>query len=262
MTSRNSCPLGMQASSKLILVAALAVQWFIPLVASAESFSPPARRSASSLSGYRQSSATRCGCAGGGLQSVILLLPEDGTALTTEAYPTFQWYVPTLGDNRVDFSLYEVDLAQNEFNPVYQTSFRTTGEPGIASFTLPAGTSLPPLAIDQLYYWEVGFFCDPNDCEADLMANGWIRRIQPHALLESQLEQATRSERVTLAAANGLWLDASATLAQLLQEQPDDPQLQARWQELLDSVELDMLVDQPFVHWENPPATAASSPSP
>jgi Domain of Unknown Function (DUF928) len=259
MTLRHSRSLSITAaSSKLLLTTALVVQWFIPFAppARAESFNPPLGRSASSLTGYRQSSAARCGCTGGGLHAVILLLPEDGTALTTEAYPTFQWYVPTEGENRVEFSLYEVDLEQNIFNPVYQTSFHTTGEPGIASYQLPAGTALPPLTQNKLYYWEVGFFCDPNDCEADLMANGWVRRIDPHALLESQLERATLSERATLAAANGLWLDASGTLARLLQENPDDTQLQARWQELLNSVELDMLSDQPFIHWENPPASA------
>lgn len=191
----------------------------------------------------RESGLYRCGCNGGGLGQVILLLPDQGIASTIREYPTFHWYTPTLGENQVRFTLQEVDIASDTWEYIYSSTMRISGEPTIHSLTLPSETDLPPLEVGKTYLWSVEFACDPDQCHRDRVASGWIQRIELDPTVRAQLEVASRSDQVTLAADNGLWLDAYDTLAQLLAENPGDESLRSRWVELLTSVSLEILIE-------------------
>ncbi|MEL6136548.1 MAG: DUF928 domain-containing protein [Cyanobacteria bacterium J06628_6] len=218
--------------------------------AQAEVFRPPPETINAVQNQYRYSLRSRCpACSGGGLGLVYLLLPET-IAATAHPYPTLYWYTPTLGENKITVNLYHVvedEAGDESLTPVYQTTYVISGEPGIASLSLSADTGMPPLRVGERYYWEVLFFCEPDSCSAELMAYGWLQRVDVDETLQHQLATLPLSEQVLVAAEAGLWFEATHALAALLRQQPDDPELQRRWIELLGSVGLESLAGEPFL---------------
>ncbi len=203
----------------------------------------------------RRSLGSRCpNCNAGGLGGLYLLMPEQ-VATTAQPYPTLHWYQPTLGENRIQVNLYRYDADSQTVTAFFQLSEVVTGEPGIASLTLSAETGMAPLAVGETYYWEVLFFCEPDSCRAELHTQGWVQRIQVDDATARQLAEASLSNQVAIAAQSGLWLEAVTGLTTLLRQQPDDPDLQRRWVELLASVGLEELADEPLL-----PATHSDLP--
>ncbi|MEO1590788.1 MAG: DUF928 domain-containing protein [Cyanobacteria bacterium J06632_22] len=195
----------------------------------------------------RRSVMSRCPmCNAGGLGGLYLLAPMQ-VATTTAAYPTLHWYQPTQGENRITVSLHQYDPEQETLSHLFHTSFVVTGEPGIAALPLSADLGMSPLVIGETYYWEVMFFCEPDSCRADHYAQGWVQRIEVDAATAQQLAAASPSERVEIAANAGLWLEAVTGLATLLRQRPEDPDLQRRWAELLASVGLEVLTEEPLL---------------
>jgi hypothetical protein len=196
------------------------------------------------LPGPREGAGTR-GCVFGNPGSLTLLMPDSNVGLTTAAYPQFHWFTPINVASFVEFTLYKANPEdEGDRTQVYQSQFAVSGEAGIASLQLPADSGLPPLEVGQYYYWQVAIFCNANSEEGDLKAGGWIERREPDAALAEAL--ATTAPAVDLYAANGYWFDAVAGLAAQLQAHPEDAAVRANWMELLDSVGLPELVDQPL----------------
>ncbi|MEM9503724.1 MAG: DUF928 domain-containing protein [Cyanobacteria bacterium P01_E01_bin.43] len=110
--------------------------------------------------------------------------------------------------------------------------------------------SLPALEAGDRYHWQVAVFCNPVSEEGDLQIEGWVERQVPDEDLLAALEMASESEKVALYASNGYWFDVVNQLATLQTEAPEDADLQARWAELLESVDLEHLANQPFVSVE------------
>ncbi len=173
----------------------------------------------------------RGGCA-------VPLLPKSSEiGLTTAEYPTFLIAVRETAEQTVTFTLLD------EKGEVYKTSFRISGKEGIVSISLPATAGIPPLAIGKDYQWSFATNCDNEVVTAD----GWIRRVEPSATLAQQLQPATGRDRVNAYAANGIWYDAVATLAELRRANPDDPKLISDWTSLLTQVGLKDVAEKPFV---------------
>ena len=182
----------------------------------------------------------------GGLGQLYLLMPPD-IATTAAAYPTLYWYQPTAGRNRIEVNLYQYDAVRDEVAFRFNTAAVISGEPGIAALPLADQIGVAPLAVGEIYYWEVLFFCDPDSCDADRYAWGWLQRVEVDAATAQQLADASLSEQVAIAVEAGLWLEAVAGLTTLIRQQPEAPDLQRRWAELLDSVGLEALTDEPLL---------------
>jgi hypothetical protein len=195
-------------------------------------------------------------CISGDPPLIAALLPQTNLGLTTSAYPEFFWFMPKTRARLAEFALYAVDNQKANRSLLYKTTFRITGNSGIASLPLPSDATLPPLAIAQDYHWSVSIICDPNDRKQDLTVDGWVQRVALRPALANQLNQATPSERVNLYARNGLWFDTLKTLAELRRSRPQDSQLQASWVELLKSVKLEAIANQPLVQ----PTSSESNP--
>ena len=215
----------------------------------AEPYVPPAGLGAP---GRRESAGTR-GCAFGNPANLIALMPTDNVGLTTAAYPRFYWYMPTTQASFVRFTLErmgEDTEGMDSAEEIYRTQFAITGEPGIMSLELPDTVSLPALEAGDRYHWQVAVFCNPVSENGDLQIEGWVERQTPDEDLLAALEMASESEKVALYASNGYWFDVVDQLATLQAEAPEDSDLQARWAELLESVDLEHLANQPFVSVE------------
>lgn len=185
--------------------------------------------------------------------NLTALVPVSGMGLTTTAYPTFFWFMPANSGDAVRFTLYELDQDQADRAQVYRAVFKSSGEPGIASLTLPAQTSLPPLEVGKTYRWHAALICEAEDlAESEEVpgADGWIRRVEIGPALDTQLETAAPRDRFLLFAQAGLWQDALATLAAARRNDPTNARLAEDWTDLLTSapVELDAIAEQPLLN--------------
>lgn len=200
---------------------------------------PPARRVGGGVRGNVESSGS---CVTDTQKELTALLPKAEVSLTTQEYPMFFWYVPPTSAAMIEFDL--IDDITGEI--IYQSKIKTDGEVGIISLSLPENTSLPPLEIGKDYYWSFTILCDRFNWQFNPSVEGLIRRVEPSANLVQALYQASGLERVTLYAQAGIWHDTIQELATLRRSNPNDTQLMTEWAELLRSVELDALIEEPL----------------
>ena len=197
-------------------------------------FRPPNRKAPATPSG----GATRSDCLVGE-KTLTPLIPANSLPLTVAEYPTFFWSVPqSNADSAVFMLLDEKDEV------IYQTTIPLSGTPGIVSFKLPA-KELPPLKIGKMYHWFLALNCNSED--ANPFVDGWVERTELSSTLKARLEKATPRDRPSVYADAGIWHEALTSLAELRRSSPNDTRLAANWKQLLQSVELDSIAEQPLV---------------
>lgn len=131
----------------------------------------------------------------------LVMIPATNWGLTAALYPTFWLYMPMHPSSPIplEFVLREMQEV------VYRTTFKLTQEAGMVSFRLPE--TAPSLEIGKKYNW---FFSCGN-----ITRHGWIERVVLKPELSSQLETATRRERILLFAKHGLWHETLTELVEL-----------------------------------------------
>ena len=202
--------------------------------------------------GRLEGAGTRGGCPTSG--EFTLLLPPNYFGLTLQASPSFYMYVPT----RCQVPLELVLLDRQKQEILYQTTIETTGVPGIVRVDL-TGSQAPALEVGKTYYWEATLVMsgDSSDRSGDVYDFGWIRRVEPTAEFQRQLQNARDLEKANLYAETGIWYDALDLLAELRLQSEDDGSrttygesssnaLAYQWQELLRSVNLDGVAKSPL----------------
>lgn len=174
-----------------------------------------------------------------GKKPLTALIPVNEVGLTVAEYPTLLFYVPqTL--TQAEFVL----LEEND-DIFYKRNFTVTGPPGIISLSLPTEES--PLEVGKNYHWYFSIIQNPQDRSKDLVVEGWIKRVEPSPMLVSELEQAAPQTRPAIYAASGIWHETLTSLADLRRSRCKDLTLAADWTELLKSVELDEIAQEPLV---------------
>lgn len=201
----------------------------------------------------REESRSRCPCYNSP-QTLTALIPASNLALTTASHPTFFLYVPHAAGNaktggrppaREKFDV-EFQLADQQEHEIYQTIFAIAGTPGIVSFTLPPAA--PALEPNKYYHWYFEVICDREDRSGDSVVSGWSRRVEPNSRVLQALKQASPFQQPGIYAEAGLWHDTIATLAELRRPKPNDSLLTTAWVELLQSVGLDKIAQEPLVN--------------
>ena len=112
---------------------------------------------------------------------------------------------------------------------------------------------MPPLGAGKNYRWYIALRCDPEDRSADAVAIGIVRRIELSADILRQLDAADPRQKIVIYAENGIWQDALSTLAAARRANPNDPDLAADWESLLDSVKLGEIAAEQLLPIEPPP---------
>ncbi len=217
-----------------------------PLMASALDFKPPRR----GIPGRREGGGTRGAvadpCGDPRSAAFAALMPKTNFGLTTAEFPRFFWSVPRTKARFAEFTLHEA-VAADAKNPdqkmsdralVYRTTFRISGEAGVANMGLPTNAGIPGLAAGQDYHWTVSLICNTQDRKKDVKVEGWVQRVAPDAALSSQLFKANASDRPQIYATNGIWLDTLTSLADLRYASPLDTKLDQTWADLLKAIEL------------------------
>lgn len=193
------------------------------------------------LPGRRVGGGTRGEC-NFGEKTLTALIPKNNLGLTVGGNPTFFFYIPQTTDSQaVEFVLRDESDRQ-----VYEKTFKTTGTSGVISLTLPDSASFKPLEIGKKYHWYLSVICDAQNRASDVSVDGWIQRVETSPTLASELKKVAPPERAALYAASDIWHEALTTLAELRQSRPNDSTIAAEWAQLLQSVGLDNIVQEPI----------------
>jgi hypothetical protein len=194
--------------------------------------------------------------------SSLALIPINVFGVTLKSHPTFLFYLPAtrIGENS---PMVEYSLQDTVGNEIYKTRFVTNGKAGIASLTLPQGMGFSGLTLDKDYYWSVSLICQGSDRIRDLVVQGSIRRVDIPAAL-GDLDSRTPDQQADLLWEAGIWYDLAALLSELQRPNVADPQAitqpNPQWQELMQAVKLDEIINQPFLPNGSIPSSVISLP--
>ncbi len=164
----------------------------------------------------------------------------DHLPLTVSPKPTFFFNIPTT-NNQGYFKLYQAGDTYYSEQLIYKTTFSLNSAGGIIRFRLP--DDAPPLKVDQTYRWEFSIGTAANY----ETVKSFLKRVTLPPTLASQLKQSQPLERASLYAKAGMWFEMLETLADLRTSQPDNSEVLLEWVELLKSVQLDKVAEQPLV---------------
>ncbi len=161
---------------------------------------------------------------------------------TTKANPTLWFYVPYTQKSAYPT---EFVLQDQQSNPIYQQAIALPNQPGIISISLP--TNAPAMDVNKQYRWFLTVYCDPDKQSPPIYVEGVIQRVNLKPKITQQLQTATPLQQSAIYAENGIWHEALTTLAQLRQKDPQDPELQTKWRDLLTSIGLDDIATKPIL---------------
>ena len=191
----------------------------------------------------RQGAATRTICAKDRF-AFEPVVPTSNYGQTTQAFPTFYWYLTNHAFSWAKFELFAAQpkTLKLEPDPIYQTTFRLVDGKTLSSLSLPASAGLPPLEKGRDYLWKVTLICSqggPDDDTANgsqLSVQSWISRVEPSAELKAKLVKSSR--RYEVYAEAGLWYDSVHNLALQRKQQPQASRLETDWKDLLQETTL------------------------
>ncbi len=209
----------------------------------------------------------RCGCHE---PEVTPLMPKDTDsdltlspyfAVTVVERPAFFWHVQKSQEQEVYFELREFEVGQEngEGTLIYEMSSTLPEFSGVVEMSLPPTVTLK---VGKIYRWYLDFTCgslESTTAEITWMS-GWIERIHATPALRQQLTQARTPEtRSRIYAEAGVWFDAIAILSRA-RRRADTPELTARWEMLLRSVDVpESIASAPLMDCCNEASTADST---
>jgi len=168
------------------------------------------------------------GSRGSGDAAVTLdVLAPDETGLTTQEQPSLFWYQSKPAKARFELTLIE----QDKTKPVFAVNVDRASNAGIQRLRL--ADQGVKLAIGVEYKWVVALVTDPNNRSTDLVASGFIKRVEPPAELKTKLAGASARSAPAIYAEAGIWHDAVSSLSDLIDANPGDKALLAERADLL-----------------------------
>jgi hypothetical protein len=211
------------------------------------SFQPPEQ----GVPGRREGGGTR-GLECTATNALTALIPQSTMGQTISAKPTFFYYLPAAIDKTVQF-----ELADETDKTLYKKSFRlVTSRGGIVSISLGSDSNSPALEVGKNYQWYFTIKCNPKNYRDEVLVSGWINRTALAPTVKIQLDRSPDPRaKLSIFAQQGLWYEYLATLAHLRVESPSDASLALKWSELLSSVELHKIAQEPLVPSQLTPIT-------
>jgi hypothetical protein len=173
------------------------------------------------------------GSRGSGVSLITLtVLAPDHPGLTVREQPSLYWYQSEAADVPLEVTV----IRDGVPTPLLAVSVPHATLSGIHELRLADhGTKL---AAGVEYEWVVALVVDAESRSSDVVASGFIRRVEPSADLSRRLAGASRGELPYIYAEEGLWYDAFEALSNLIDARPDDLSLLAERSALLRQVGL------------------------
>jgi hypothetical protein len=173
----------------------------------------------------RSSGVTRGNCNLANNQTnklLTALVPENVKGDTTAEYPVFWFYIPDSPENinSIEFSIHD----KNDTKTFYRTSLKLPQTPGVIGISLPSKPQYA-LNLNQSYKWRLTMKCDsvPDHYPE---VSGLVTRVQQNP---------------------DAWYDKLTNLGKRSLAEPQNPEVKQAWTELLKSVRLEELAQEPVV---------------
>lgn len=125
---------------------------------------------------------------------------------------------------------------------VHNETVSLTHNSGVVSLKV----SEKPLQAGQLYHWAFQIYCDASSSGGDLTVDGWVQYNAPSDEL-ANVEKQPERDRPAIYAEKKIWTDTLSSLAELRQRYPNDQEVAADWQSLLDSVGLGNIAKEQLI---------------
>jgi len=175
-----------------------------------------------------------------GALPLTVLSPHSNVVTTVSAQPTLYWYIPRTQAQVADFLVYD-----EQGQIVYHTPLSLKGIPGVVKLSFPRTLALE---IGQEYDWKLALRCNPKDEAENVAVGGTIKRTALTSTQKAQLAAAKPPlKQVEVYAKAGVWQETINILAQLRHNSPSDRNVNAAWKELLESVDLKDIANEPLI---------------
>jgi hypothetical protein len=165
----------------------------------------------------------------------IALVP-DTLLLTASDTPNLFISLPPLKAHcQVEFV-----LRDSQDKLVYETTFSVSSTEDFIALTIPKNTEkFAGLQAGEEYHWYISVIYDPQERAKDDVLEGWISYQPLEADYARQIETATPLEQVAIYQETERWSEAVQALLDLRQSQPNNPQVEAVWQDMVKALQLD-----------------------
>jgi len=166
---------------------------------------------------------------------LTVLVPANSQGTITSERLTLWFYVPYPPEDITSAEF--LVLNRDETDYVYKTRFTLPKTPGIVSISVPLSAKTS-LETGKYYHWYLTLKCKGSTINTpDIEVDGWVQRILPTPSTTNQIDPA---------APEG-WYDAVNDLANRLIASPQDTKLKQEWTDLLKSVGLENLAQEPLI---------------
>lgn len=162
--------------------------------------------------------------------------------LTVKSHPTLLFYVPYISAFAQSG---EFVLQDEEDNDIHRATINLPQTPSVVKISLAAMSA--PLKIGKMYRWYFKVRCSVQNMSGPIFVEGWMQRIALEPKISDRLAAATPLQKIDIYAENGIWYDTVADLAQMRLQNPGNEELEADWQQLLQSVGLADIQSEPVV---------------
>jgi len=170
---------------------------------------------------------------GGDTLSLVALAPNH-VGLTTQAQPTFYWYLSGTPNFPLIFTLIEYKAVK----PLVEKQIAMPTRPGIHGISLKeCGVSLEP---GTTYRWFVSIVPNQDSRSKDLVAGAMVELTAPRDTLNAVVRRAAdRVEAAYVYAEEGIWYDAMMALSEAIDKNPGNADLKQQRIDLLNQVGID-----------------------
>ena len=166
---------------------------------------------------------------------LTVLVPANSQGTITSERLTLWFYVPYDPEDITSAEFLVLNRDETEY--VYKTRFTLPKTPGIVSISVPLSAKTS-LETGKYYHWYLTLKCKGSTINTpDIEIDGWVQRILPTPSTTNQIDPA---------APEG-WYDAVNDLANRLIASPQDTKLKQEWTDLLKSVGLENLAQEPLI---------------
>ncbi len=166
-------------------------------------------------------------------------VPDDKIEVeqTVSANPTVLVHITPTKAKTAEFTV----LNEKGEDIVHNETVSLTSNSGVVSLKVTDN----PLQAGQLYHWAFQISCGGTD-GGDLTVDGWVQYTAPSGEL-ANVEKQPERDRPAIYAEKKIWTDTLSSLAELRQRYPNDQEVAADWQSLLDSVGLGNIANEKLI---------------
>jgi hypothetical protein len=158
---------------------------------------------------------------------ILSVLAPDHTGLTTRDQPSLYWFISRPSSSPVEVTIVD----PNATDPVLETQIKAPITPGVHRIRLADhNVRLKP---GVAYQWFVSVVPDSGRRSKDILAGGFVERVDPPSDLGAKLSSLKSTDLPVAYADAGIWYDAVAALQDLLEASPKDAALVSQRNALL-----------------------------